>query len=64
MTEYSSIYFDTAPYIANKVSMNSGLPVQKEKQKRIAGGLTGKFFMSDDFDQTPNCFKEYALEII
>ena len=29
------------------------------RQKRQAGGLTGEFWMSDDFDETPDCFKDY-----
>lgn len=32
---------------------------QKKVQKRTPGGLTGKFFMAPDFDETPDCFKEY-----
>ena len=32
---------------------------QKKAQKRTPGGLTGKFFMAPDFDETPDCFKEY-----
>ena len=27
--------------------------------KRTPGGLTGTFVMADDFDETPECFKEY-----
>ncbi|MBO4320035.1 MAG: DUF2281 domain-containing protein [Treponema sp.] len=27
--------------------------------KRQPGGLTGKFWMADDFDETPECFKDY-----
>ena len=44
-------------YIANKVSARSAVPAKKKK--RTAGGLTGKFFMAEDFDETPDCFKEY-----
>lgn len=33
---------------------------KQEKQKRQPGGLTGKFYMSPDFDETPECFKEYV----
>ncbi len=46
-------------YIANKVNLHSNTTTQKKKQKRSAGGLTGKFYMADDFDETPECFKEY-----
>lgn len=44
-------------YIANKVSMHTS--AQPKKTKRCAGGLTGKFYMAEDFDDTPDCFKEY-----
>lgn len=27
--------------------------------KRTPGGLTGTFVMAEDFDDTPDCFKEY-----
>ncbi len=46
-------------YIANKVKMRSAASVQSKKPKRTAGGLTGTFWMADDFDETPDCFKEY-----
>ncbi len=32
---------------------------KKSKNKRSPGGLTGKFWMAEDFDETPDCFKEY-----
>lgn len=32
----------------------------EKKSKRELGGLKGKVWMSDDFDETPECFKEYA----
>ena len=47
-------------YIANKVNMHSDVSVQRKKPKLTAGGLTGKFYMSEDFDQTPDCFKDYV----
>lgn len=31
----------------------------EKKSKRELGGLKGKVWMSDDFDETPECFKEY-----
>ena len=31
----------------------------QDGEKRSPGGLTGKFYMSEDFDETPDCFKEY-----
>ena len=50
-------------YIANMVNPPSSLQVPSEKNgsaKRHAGGLTGDFYMADDFDETPDCFKEYT----
>ena len=32
---------------------------QKKAHKRSPGGLTGKFSMAPDFDETPDCFKKY-----
>ncbi len=48
-------------YIANimKSRTSSIPPVTKGQTKRHAGGLTGDFYMADDFDETPDCFKEY-----
>ena len=46
-------------YIANTVSVSAKSLAQKKMPKRQAGGLTGKFYMADDFDETPDCFKEY-----
>lgn len=37
------------------LSQNKDLHVQK----RQPGGLTGNFYMSPDFDEIPECFKEY-----
>lgn len=34
-----------------------------EKEKtiyRTPGGLTGIFYIADDFDETPECFKDYV----
>ena len=31
-----------------------------EKRKSIAGILKGKIWMADDFNETPECFKEYV----
>ena len=45
-------------YIANKVNMRA-VATQANKPKRSAGGLTGRFYIADDFDETPDCFKEY-----
>ena len=48
-------------YIANMVRKRSDgtSSTPSQKTKRQAGGLTGKFWMADDFDETPDCFKEY-----
>ena len=45
-------------FIANKVNISSEKSSAKTK-KRSPGGLTGKFWMAEDFDETPDCFKEY-----
>ncbi len=29
------------------------------KKYRIRGGLSGKVILADDFNETPQCFKEY-----
>ncbi|MBQ3800333.1 MAG: DUF2281 domain-containing protein [Treponema sp.] len=50
-------------YIANTMKSRASstvLPVTKGQTKRHAGGLTGDFYMADDFDETPDCFKEYV----
>lgn len=46
-------------FIANKVNINSEKTSTKTP-KRTAGGLTGKFWMADDFDETPDCFKTFG----
>ena len=45
-------------FIANKVNISSEKSSTKTT-KRSPGGLTGKFWMAEDFDETPDCFKEY-----
>ena len=45
-------------FIANKVNISSEKSSAKTI-KRSPGGLTGKFWMAEDFDETPDCFKEY-----
>lgn len=32
----------------------------KKSPRRTLGGLTGHFWMADDFDETPECFKDYV----
>ncbi|QTQ13613.1 DUF2281 domain-containing protein [Treponema parvum] len=36
--------------------------VGKEKKtiRRTPGGLSGAFYMADDFDETPECFRDYV----
>lgn len=39
---------------------NTDLAIVKRKHpERKLGILQGKFVMADDFDETPDCFKEY-----
>ena len=45
-------------FIANKVNIISEKSSAKTK-KRSPGGLTGKFWMAEDFDETPDCFKTF-----
>lgn len=44
-------------YINFLISKNKS--INSKETKRQPGGLTGTFFMSDDFDKTPDCFKDY-----
>lgn len=37
---------------------NSTTAERKHPERKL-GILQGKFVMADDFDETPNCFKEY-----
>ena len=46
-------------FIANKVNISSEKSSAKTK-KRSPGGLTGKFWMAEDFDETPDCFKTFG----
>lgn len=34
-------------------------PDETPKPKRRPGIATGRFWMADDFDETPECFKDY-----
>ena len=43
-------------FIANLLKKES---VPEKKTKRTLGALKGKIWMSEDFDETPECFKEY-----
>ena len=52
--EQQQSVFDYVDFLFSK-----NTSVQKKEHKRRPGGLTGKFFMAPDFDETPECFKEY-----
>lgn len=44
----------------NRTEKEAKTEIEKEKKiYRKPGGLTGDFYMADDFDETPECFKEY-----
>ena len=43
----------------NSLSNLSSAAAEKKHPKRKLGVLQGTFIMSDDFDETPDCFKEY-----
>ena len=34
--------------------------VSPHAHKRTPGGMPGKLWMADDFDETPDCFAEYV----
>ena len=46
-------------YVNFLVYQNSA---EKERKttRRSPGGLTGAFYMADDFDETPECFKDFV----
>lgn len=44
------------------VSLNSKSKKENPREKKIyrtPGGMKGTLWMADDFDATPDCFKEY-----
>ena len=43
-------------FIADLLKHN---PKIENKSKRKLGELKGKIFISEDFDETPECFKDY-----
>ncbi len=43
-------------FIADLLKSN---PKQEKKVNRTLGGLKGQIWMAEDFDETPDCFKEY-----
>lgn len=49
-------------YLKKYSRKNRYASIQNNKRASVyrnAGGLTGNFWMSDDFNETPDCFKEY-----
>jgi len=44
-------------FIADLLKNN---PKVEKKAKRKLGEFKGKIFMSEDFDETPECFKDYV----
>ncbi len=43
----------------DNLSDASSAAVERKHSQRKLGVLQGTFVMSDDFDETPDCFKEY-----
>ncbi|MBR5965039.1 MAG: DUF2281 domain-containing protein [Treponema sp.] len=46
-------------YIANNLNQDTKENAVAQKPRRQAGGLTGKFWMADDFDAPIEDFAEY-----
>lgn len=44
---------------AKEKESTAAIPSQHDKNRRTPGIFPGKVIMSDDFDETPDCFKEY-----
>lgn len=42
----------------NENTTSSAIAERKHPERKL-GILQGKFVMADDFDETPDCFKEY-----
>ena len=53
-TQQQSV-FDYIDFLLSKRTAN-----ETSRKKRQPGGLMGKFRMAPDFDETPDCFKEYV----
>ena len=49
-------------FIADQAKMQFSLKIVHPQKMPIRqpGGLTGKFRMASDFDDTPDCFQEYT----
>lgn len=45
--------------LLNEKSNSSPVITKRKHPERKLGILQGTFIMSDDFDETPDCFKEY-----
>ena len=56
---YFEVQLHLLALIANKVNISSEKSSTKTT-KRSPGGLTGKFWMAEDFDETPDCFKTFG----
>ena len=41
-------------------SRSDAVEASSESHKRSPGGMPGKLWMADDFDETPDCFAEYV----
>lgn len=54
--EELSIYVDFLEYKAKSKEPLNLEP--KKKPKSTPGGAKGHFWMADDFDETPDCFKD------
>lgn len=61
--KFSSLNNEQKTVVGNLIdsllAMGKTENLSSKKIYRTPGGLTGKFYMSDDFDETPECFKEY-----
>ena len=52
--EQQQSVFDFVEFLFSKRNSAQG-----KQPKRTPGGLTGNFYMASDFDETPDCFREY-----
>ena len=44
---------------SSPISEKESVPDLSERRKRIAGKLKGQIWIADDFNETPDCFKDY-----
>ncbi len=54
--EQQQAVFDYVNFLAGQNSAGK----KGNIMRRVPGGLTGIFYMADDFDETPECFKDYV----